>query len=140
MQSKADIRKPYEKRPLPAGYSPSQGTRILVNEIVAAVLDDEATEGCDIAAGMFGPKLSALLAELAACKEKADLFDMLEEALGHPANGTLQALSITKCELVGTVRIQEVRFSDRQVYRSGGNNLLEAARTFSISHPYDEEL
>lgn len=84
--------------------------------------------------------LAALLDELALCKEKADLFDMLEEALGHPNNGTLQTLTVTKCEDLGSVRIQEIRHDDRQVYISGGNNLLEAARTMALCHPYDEEL
>lgn len=33
----------------------------LAGEIVAAVVADEAGDGCDISAGMFGPEFSALI-------------------------------------------------------------------------------
>lgn len=37
----------------------------LAGRIASAVLADEEDGGCDISAGMFGPKLSALVCELA---------------------------------------------------------------------------
>lgn len=79
-------------------------------------------------------------AELAALKEKADLFDMLADALGFEENETLAAISISKCDMIGTVRIQTVGLHNRQVFRYGGDSLLEAARVMSEANPYDEEL
>ena len=41
-------------------------TQVLAGEIVAAVLADEQSEGCDISAGMFGFQFSELIRRLAA--------------------------------------------------------------------------
>lgn len=38
----------------------------LAARIATAVVADEQSEGCDLSAGLFGPELSALVAELAA--------------------------------------------------------------------------
>lgn len=88
---------------------PSPAALLLADEIADAVLADEAGEGCDVSAGLFGPNLSALVRRLASppdtlvsapaktavvCGRLLDLADRLRKSVPHESTSRAEVGSV----------------------------------------------
>jgi hypothetical protein len=67
----------------------------VAGRIAAAVAEDEDCDGCDISAGLFGPKFSAVVRELVAARSapRPVLTDALAEAIGCFEAAEVEGLS-----------------------------------------------